>query len=213
MYTVIQLKEAHTPLIEEFCAAADQAGYTNNGSIRKMKFNGEYDLGTTPAFWGILKDNKLISVSGCHLWPDENRDLTSLRCLFRSATLPEYTGIIPGMSRNHMNSAPFSIMLPYQIAWGISQGCGDMFITTSHGDHDASGKMKRTHRALELLSRNGLVEYHREFIIYSTPQTMWKINIDCYLSALRAFHSERERLNIGLDEAYYNIIQNGFNTV
>ena len=210
MYTVIQLEEQHTPLIEEFCAAADQAGYTNNASIRKMKFNGEYDLGTTPAFWGILKDNKLMSISGCHLIPAVDGTLTSLRCLFRSATLPEHLSLIPGMSRNHMNSAPFSILLPYQLRWGIEHNCRDVFITTSHGDHDASGKMKRTHQTLELLSKNGLVKFHNTEILYSTPQTMWKLDINRYWQALKSFHSERERLNIGLDSIYYDIIENGF---
>jgi hypothetical protein len=210
MYTVIQLKEAHTPLIEEFCAAADRAGFANNSSIRKMKFNGDYDLGTTPAFWGIVKDNKLISVSGCHLWFSEDLSTTSLRCLFRSATLPD-NNIIPGISKNHMNSAPFSIMLPHQIRWGKTKGCNDMFITTSHGDHDASGKMKRTHRALEILATRGVVEFYNQIIFYDTPQTTWKINVDRYYEILKSFHTMREQLGIGLTSEYYDIINNGFN--
>jgi hypothetical protein len=167
-------------------------------------------LGTTPSFWGLLKDGKIISVSGCHLWPADDGTLTTLRCLFRSATLPEHAGLIPGMSRNHMNSAPFSILLPYQLRWGIEHNCKDVFVTTSHGEHDASGKMKRTHRALELLSKNGIVKFHSTEILYSTPQTMWKLDINRYWQALKSFHPERERLNIGLDKTYYEIIENGF---
>ena len=63
----------------------------------------------------ILNNNKIISVSGCHLWSDDSKEYTINRVLFRSATLPEYDKIVKSLNRNHMNSLPFSILLPYQI--------------------------------------------------------------------------------------------------
>jgi hypothetical protein len=211
MLQVIKLKETHLPLLEEFCDAARIAGYSNNSSPKKMKFGGHADLGVMPHFWGLLKDDKLTSVGGCHFWPDAEKNYTTLRCLFRSATLPEYDGIIPGMSKNHMNSVPFSIFLPYQLQYGIANGAKDFLITTSHGEHDASGKMKRTHRALELLAKRGLVKFHREHIVYHVPQTLWRINLPAYHNALKAFHPMRELLGItGLDDIYTGIITNGF---
>lgn len=215
MLTVIKLNESHTELVNEFCKDAGRAGYTNNESIEKMKFNGEYDLKEIPTFWGVLKNNKLISVSGSHHWQGTG-ELAGIkymmRCLFRSATLPGYETIIPGISKNHMNSLPFSIMLPYQINKGLSSGVKHFYITTSNGDHDASGKMKRTHKVLQLLEKRNIVKYAGDEIFYSTPQTKWEINVDQYLQALRAFHSVRVSLNIGLDLEYDNIIKNGFNT-
>lgn len=210
---VLFLTSDHINLVQEFCKRADQAGYKNNSSIELMKFNGEYDLKEIPKFWGVLKDDTLISVSGCHRWlgKDEYEGLPfMMRCLFRSATLPNYQNIIPGISKNHMNSIPFSILLPLQINDGIRSGVRHFYITTSNTDHDASGKMTRTHRALQLLEKNKVVKYAGDEIFYSTSQTKWEIDLNVYLDALRSFHSTREKLNIGLTEEYYNIIDNGF---
>lgn len=210
---IICLAEEHTELVKEFCVSADNAGYKNNSSIELMKFNGEYDLREIPKFWAVVKDGKLISVSGCHKWrgkPPQDTVPFMMRCLFRSATLPIYQNIIPGISKNHMNSLPFSMMLPYQINAGLNSGVKHFYITTSNTDHDASGKMKRTHRVLQLLEKNNIVKYAGDEIFYSTPQTKWEINLDTYLTALRAFHPVREKLKIGLDDSYYKIIDQGF---
>lgn len=211
MLEVIRLCDDHLPLLEEFCAKAREAGFSNNTSPQKMKFHGHSDLPSPPHFWGLLKDGKLASVSGYHMWPDGERKYTTMRCVFRSATLPEYNDIIPGMSKNHMNSVPFSILMPFQIKHGIENGAKDFLITTSHGEHDASGKMKRTHRAMELLSKRGIVKFHREHVVYHVPQTLWRVNLNAYLKALRAFDATRKSLGfVGLDNIYEDIITNGF---
>lgn len=211
MLEVVKLDDSHLPLLENFCVKARDAGYLNNTSPQKMKFHGHSDLPVLPHFWGVLKDGVLASVSGYHMWPDIEKKYTTMRCLFRSATLPEYDNVIPGLSKNHMNSMPFSIMMPLQIRHGIENGAKDFLITTSHGEHDASGKMKRTHRALELLSKRGIVKFHREHVVYHVPQTLWRINLESYLDALRTFHSTRKNLGFtGLDNVYEDIIKNGF---
>lgn len=210
---VVFLTNDHIDLILEFCKRAAKAGYKNNSSIELMKFNGEYDLREVPKFWGILKDDTLISVSGCHHWqgkgPLEGIKFM-MRCLFRSATLPEYQNVIQGLSKYHMNSLPFSVLLPYQINEGMKEGIKHFYITTSNGDHDASGKMKRTHRALHLLEKNNIVKYCGDEIFYSTPQTKWEINIPEYLKALRSFHQTRSTLDIDISEEYMSIIEKGF---
>jgi hypothetical protein len=73
--------------------------------------------------------------------------------------------------------------------------------------------MKRTHRALQLLAKNGIVNFIADEIIYSTPQTKWELNLDQYLTALRSFHNTRERLQLCLDQEYYKIIKYGFSIV
>jgi hypothetical protein len=208
MYSAVKLTKDHSALLEEFCQEAAKAGYENNSSLALMKFNGKYDLYEQADFWGIMFENKLICVSGCHKWKDRTQ-----RCLFRSATLPAYDSIVPGLNRNHMNSLPFSVMMPYQIAKGVEDGVEHFYITTSNGEHDASGKMKRTHKALQILAKNGIVDFVADEIIYSTPQTKWELNLDRYLSALRSFHGTRERLQLCLNPEYYKIIEHGFSIV
>ena len=211
MLKIIKLEDEHLPLLNAFCDAARQVGYTNNSSPNKMKFGGHYDLGVMPHFWGLLKHNELVSVSGYHMWPDADRNYTTMRCVFRSATLPAYDNIIPGMSKNHMNSVPFSILLPFQLKHGILNGARDYLITTSHGDHDASGKMKRTHRVMELLAKRGITKHHREHIVYHIPQTLWKLNLSAYHKALMAFHPMRQTLGFtGFDDIYEDRVTNGF---
>lgn len=201
----IKLTHEHTILVNDFCQTAAYAGFENNSSIEKMKFNGKYDLSDPADFWGLILDNKLIAVSGAHIQQD------SIRCLFRSATLPEYSNLIPGLSKNHMNSLPFSILLPYQIVQGLNQGIKEFYITTSNGDHDTSGKMKRTHRALSLLSKRGIVDFAGDEIIYYTNQTKWKINLSAYYDALKSFHATRVQLAIDLSDDYFLLMQQGFN--
>lgn len=205
-YTVTRLSAKHKQMVEDFCDQCKLAGYTNNSSIEQMKFNGVYDLSEPAVFWAVLEQDKIISVSGCHVINNE------LRCLFRSATLPEYDRLVPGLSKHHMNSLPFSVLMLHQIEYGLDCGITNFYITTSAGDHDASGKMKRTHRALELLARTGMVDYAGNDTVYNTEQALWKINLDCYLSALRNFTSTRTSIGIEANEEYLNILQNGFST-
>lgn len=209
---VMFLTSDHTYLVEEFCKECEKHGYKNNSSLKLMKFNGEYDLKEIPCFWGIYHNNKLISLSGSHTWRGKGKaeGMLFMRCLFRSATLPEYQNIILGLSKYHMNSLPFSVLLPYQINKGMRDGVRHFYITTSNSDHDASGKMKRTHKVLQLLAKNNIVKYCGDEIFYSTPQTKWEINIPEYHKALRSFHKTRSTLNIDMCEEYVSIIEKGF---
>lgn len=209
MYQVIKLNQTHTNLVEDFCIRAGLAGFSNNASIEAMKFNGQYDLHEIPSFWAVIKDNTIVSVSGSHHWFDDDSEPSMLRCLFRSATLPEYDSIVPGLNKYHMNSLPFSVLLPLQINQGLKEGVKNFYITTSNSNHDASGKMQRTHRVLQLLERLGLVTHAGDEIVYSTSQSKWEINLDQYLEALRGFHNTRIKL-IEPDREYLDIIYNGF---
>jgi hypothetical protein len=210
---IIKLDNSHIKLIEEFCRDSAKHGYLNNSSIEKMKFGGKYDLTDIPQFWGAMHNNKLVSVSGCHKWPSISNDVVNaplMRCLFRSATLPEYTNLISGLSKNHMNSLPFSMLLPLQINYGLEQGIDHFYITTSNSDHDASGKMKKTHKAMQLLEQRSIVKYAGDDIIYSTSQTKWEINLDNYLEAVRAFYQSKIESNLIFDDEYISIVNNGF---
>lgn len=167
-----------------FCKECSIAGYTNNISIATLKLSKGHDLPSDPQYWGLVVDNQLASISGCHSYDDKHE---ILRCLFRSATLPKYHNLITGTSKTHMNSAPFSLLLPKQIEWGLVNNYKQFYITTSHGSHDASGHMYRTHRALELLAKQGIVDYVRTEEYYYTPQTLWSVNLDRYWQAWKVF--------------------------
>lgn len=208
--TTLFLNNEHIDLVEEFCKESANAGFSNNSTIDAMKFGSEYDLGEVPKFWGILKGQRLISVSGCHRWKDPYSNPTMMRCLFRSATLPEFQKLVPGLGKTHMNSLPFSVLLPYQLNWGLQNGVEHFYITTSNSDHDASGKMKRTHRVMQLLSDQRIVKYAGDEIFYSTPQTKWEIHVYKFLNAIIDFHKTRQHLGIDLSQEYLDIIENGF---
>jgi len=177
---VVKLSQSHIELVEEFCRRCGDAGYKNNSSLALMKWGEQYDLPQPAQWWALVDNNKIISISGCH-----ELDGKSLRTLFRSATLPQYQKLLPGISRNHMNSVPFSVLLPHQIQWGLDNGYTEFCITTN-GEHDASGKMGRTHRALTLLSLRGVVEFSRQEVLYDLSQTVWRINLERYYQARSA---------------------------
>lgn len=180
-------------ILENFNRACDLAGFTNNISLETLKLKEGHDLPSDPQYWGLMVDGDLASISGCHAYDGGGR---ILRCLFRSATLPQYQQLIPGLSKTHMTSVPFSLLLPLQIGWGMQNGYHEFYITTSHGAHDASGKMSRTHRALELLSRQGIVDYVGQEEYYHTPQTIWALNLNRYNQALDAFRPVRRGIGL-----------------
>lgn len=182
---IVKLYQKDIELVRFFTNECKKVGYNNNSTLEDMKWgDSRYDLPDIAHWWALIIQDNVASISGCHKINE-----TQLRCLFRSATLPRWDNLITGISKNHMNSIPFSLLLPKQIEWGLAQGYTEFLITTSHGEHDASGKMNRTHRAISLLSRRGIVEFVGEEIIYHTPQTVWRIVIDSYMQAIQTFNS------------------------
>lgn len=196
---VAKLSQKHTDLLQNFCHKCKQAGYENNSSLEAMKWNGIYDLPDRARFWALIVNNEIVGISGVHKFNNKK-----LRCLFRSAVLPNFQNIVPGISRNHMNSAPFSILLPYQISWGIQNNYEEFFITTSHGSHDVSGKMSRTHKALSLLSKRHVVDFYSTEVVYNIPQTIWHLNLQKYMEILKKFENTRQALKI--EENYTDAI-------
>jgi hypothetical protein len=190
---IVKLSPKHSELLNKFNEECGKAGYTNNSSMAALKLVDGHDLPSDPQYWALVVNDEIASISGCHSYDDEHR---ILRCLFRSATLPRYQNLIPGISKTHMNSAPFSLLLPMQIGWGMMNGYHEFYITTSHGDHDTSGKMSRTHRALELLGRRGIVDFVRQEEYYYTAQTIWNLNVNEYNRALQAFRPVRKSLGL-----------------
>jgi hypothetical protein len=212
---IIELNSSHEGLLIDFCRSCEDIGFKNNSSLEAIKWNDVYDLKSPPSYWGLMHNDKLVSISGSHFFGWQSDDVPQIRCLFRSATLPKHVDLIPGLSKNHMNSIPFSLLLPYQIIKGLESGTCHFYITTSHGAHDASGKMKRTHQAITLLSKRRIVDFISEEIIYSTPQTKWKIVLPNYFNAVKHFEKARKNLKVTpeLDYNYIDKLMNNFQNI
>lgn len=196
----------HLDLLLEYCENCKKLGYNNNNSLESLKLYHNNDLLGLPDYWAILKQNKIITLSGSHKFSE-----TQQRCLFRSATI-DNNQIVKTLSKTHMLSLPFSILLPFQILDGLKKGIKEFIITTSNSDLDQSGKMGRTHRVLNLLSKQKIVDFVRNDTIFHVPQSVWKINLENYYQAIINFDSVRSNLNlIGLEDQYQYIKKNGFN--
>lgn len=198
---IVKLTDEHVPLLKKFCRKCAKAGFQNNSSLELLKWGGHVDLKEPPHFWALLVNDEIASISGSHYFGDHAPGIRQIRCLFRSATLPKYSNLIPGISKNHMNSIPFSLLMPHQLLHSFEQGDHIFYITTSN-DHDASGKMARTHRALYLLSKRRIVDFESEEIIYSTPQIKWRLILPLYYQALMAFKPVKHKLGIEDDINY-----------
>jgi hypothetical protein len=203
----VKLDYRYENSLKKFCDECLSVGYVNNASLDAMKWGGSTDLIEPPDFWGLIIDDEIVSVSGCHRFGVHSPGIIQIRCLFRSATLPRFQSLIPGISKNHMNSIPFSILLPYQLLYNFEKGHYKFYITTSNGEHDASGKMKRTHKVMEHLAKKQLVDFVSEDMIYSTKQTKWKIKFMNYYNALMKFRPTKEKLGFIDDFDYDKFFQ------
>lgn len=154
--------------IDDFCKICEMHGYNNNSSRKAMKYEWCKDWGE---YWGAYYADELIAVAGAHPLPEVGPN--AVRVLFRGCQIVD---LHKGLSKNHMNSIPFRDILPYQIKAYPDK---DLYITTNVS-HDASGKMNRTHKAMKLLDKVGIVSYTSTIELYYTEQSIWKLNVGRY---------------------------------
>lgn len=198
--SVVKLDESYTDLLQKFCDECRILGYTNNSNFQSMKFNNVYDLREVPTFFATMVNDEIAGVMGSH-----SLDNKSLRVGFRGAALPRFNGIIKGLSKTHMTNLIWAPIMPELILDGLERGYHDFYITTSHTSHDVSGKMHRTHKAMKLLSKQGILEYAGIETYYFVPQTKWKFNLLRYFESVKAFDPIRHELNI-LQYKYSSIL-------
>ena len=191
MIEVVKLQEQDIDILEKFCNECKDLGYNNNASIQAMKFNGMYDLGEFATFFAVKVNGEIAAVSGSHSFGPKQ-----LRCGFRGCALSRFNGIITGLSKTHMTNLTWGPLVPEEIIDGLERGYDEFFITTSHTSHDPSGKMHRTHRAMELLAKQGILDYAGIETFYHVPQTKWKFNLSKFFKSVKAFEPVRQELNI-----------------
>jgi hypothetical protein len=161
--------------IQEFCTHCDQLGYNNNSTLSTMKWQWCLDHGG--AWWAAYSAERIVSMAGAHPFRD------GYRLVFRGAqTQSNQTGL----SKHHMSSIPWAVLMPEQIAWcsGVATGDTPGYITTNVSN-DASGKMNRTHLVLNLLAKQKIVKYVGTEVVYGAKQSIWTLNVGAYFQTLR----------------------------
>lgn len=190
--TTVGYTDRHLGFVEEFCKGCQTAGYKNNESLEAMKL--EWCLSRGGQFFLTYFNDRIISLSGCH--PLKELGENVYRVLFRGATLPEYQNILGIMSKTHMNSTPFYYHLPRQVNWAKASNYETFVVTTNHNNQDGIESMSKSHRVFQLLEKQGIVDcMHRNFKLFYTDQSVWKINLDQYNTARQAFTNRQNELS------------------
>ena len=161
--------------VREFCKRCSQLGYNNNSNLYSMKWQWCLDNGG--AWWAAYDGDQIVSIAGCHPFLD------GYRLVCRGAqTQSNQTGL----SKHHLSSIPWAVLMPEQIAWcsGVATGETPGYITTNVS-HDASGKMNRTHRVLNRLSEQRIVKYIQTEKVFGTKQSIWQLQVGAYFETLR----------------------------
>jgi hypothetical protein len=171
------LVELNPPVddVRDFCSRCSQLGYNNNSTLLTMKWQWCLDNGG--AWWAAYRDDKIVSIAGCHPFRD------GYRLVFRGAQTESNQ---TGLSKHHLSSIPWAVLMPEQIAWcsGVATGETPGYITTNVAN-DASGKMNRTHRVMNLLATQRIVNYLDTNVVYGAKQSIWTLNVGAYFQTLR----------------------------
>jgi len=175
--------------LEEFITKTRKIGYRDHKTVKSLEIEK-----TINEKWGkfffTFKEEKIISLSGCHEFtlfnPYNVSWIEGMRVCFRGVQLPgedEYKGL----SKYHMNSIPFREHLPLQMQWGKSLGYDNFFITTHnwHGNpanlyKGPSKEQNRTNKIMKILNKLDVVKHHGDMYIRNYLQNVWEINQDEY---------------------------------
>lgn len=157
--------------LEEFCAKCQSLDWVNNSSLERM--NVDMVKAKDGAFFGIIEDGEIVSVSGCYKFDEVSP--SAWRIFYRSATLP-------GKAKNG----------------GLHRGTGlrgrlyinkfieftkstDLYLTTN--PHNAEQPtISRYHKSLSIESemRDSYVHNVGTIRLYNLDQALWKLDVDGY---------------------------------
>lgn len=173
--------------VKAFCIECKTAGFKNNSSLQDLKWGDVYDLPSKPEYWAAFDQDQIIFLAGCHRYKFATN---TLRCLFRSASLPNYKNKQKGLRKTYTNSL-VKYILHEQIQYGLANDY-DQFVITTNTENDNSGKMQKTHRVYQNYFKNGIVEYLGDVEYYYTQQSIWKVNLEKYLDSYAYKNLENE---------------------
>jgi hypothetical protein len=176
--------------LEEFINKTRKIGYRDHKEIKQLEID-ETINNKWGKFFYTFKNEKIISLSGCHEFTHfdvENlKWIDGMRVCFRGVQLPG-EDTYKGISKHHMNSIPFREHLPLQMEWGKALGYNHFFITT-HNWYGTpanlykgpSKEQNRTNKIMKYLSKLNIVIHHGESYVKGYLQNIWEINQDEYL--------------------------------
>lgn len=171
MLEVRPLIDPGDPQLLRFLARCAEEGIVNNSSLKAIKFSQMQ--GESGCLLGVFKDEAMISMAGAH--PLTGDFQGAFRVLFRGATLPEWRNHFPFLNKDHMNSLPFSVLLPHLILWSLKRKAQKLVITTNV-DFKTT-KTSNTHRLMQNLEKRGLVTFWQECELFNTQQGFWELNL------------------------------------
>lgn len=167
------------PMLEKFCDECNKLGWTNNSSLKAMKF--EKTIAEGGGFFGIINNDKLVSVAGYQYLPEVSEN--AWRIFFRSATLPK-SGTNKGLhrgtgTRGKLYIHSFIKELPDK----------ELYVTTNISNSEYKN-ITRYDRSLRIEAKinDSYIEPLKEVILYNTPQTLWKLNVKKFLESSKDDH-------------------------
>ena len=168
---IVPLIDELIPELEIFCDKAKELGYTNNSSLKAMKYEWCKEQGE---YFCAIRDDDIVAVAGCHPLPEVGPN--AWRIMFRGCELPQ-TDTFKGLGKGDWNSITQREMIPRFIEWCPSD---ELYLTTNTDHEHSNGKASRNHRLMGLLAKQGILDYNGRMILYQTEQALWKLNIDEY---------------------------------
>jgi hypothetical protein len=169
---IVPITDELLPKLETFCKEAGELGYTNNSSLKAMKYEWCKEQGE---YFCAIKDDDIVAVAGCHPLPEVSEN--AWRILFRGCELPQ-RDVFKGLGKGDWNSITQREFIPRFIEWCPSD---KLYLTTNAYYEHSNGKAARNHRLMGLLAKQGILGYQGRVVLYQTEQAVWKLNIDEYI--------------------------------
>lgn len=154
----------------DFCSTCESEGLVNNVSADAMKI-GKWGK---DAWWCTWYKDAIISISGCHAWPEYEKD--AWRLMVRTATLKEFRGRAPGSLRYMHNDFNWGHILSHQVDYAARNGAKKMYFTTN-SDSSGDSNSLRTNKAIaKTFEPNGLAKLvEKDATVFYTKQNVWRI--------------------------------------
>ena len=168
---IVPITDELLPKLETFCKEAEELGYTNNSSLKAMKYEWCKEQGE---YFCAIENDDIIAVAGCHPLPEVSEK--AWRILFRGCELPQ-RDVFKGLGKGDWNSITQREFIPRFIEWCPSD---ELYLTTNVYYEHSNGKAARNHRLMGLLAKQGILDYQGRVFLYQTEQAVWKLNIDEY---------------------------------
>jgi len=177
------LEEDDYPALQTFCNYFKEAGIKNNDSFESIKLDrikmpyGQYFIGYD------LEKNCIWNLMGVHRLPEIHDH--AWRCFFRGAQLPGYRLGAALTSDIFKLGYQITYMIEMQIKFILEHDpAAEIFASTNtpRAETFARSQFIDQHVAPMLARRGVLTKTHEDFLLFNTPQSIWKLNIENYFA-------------------------------